>query len=401
MKHVSHLFVVSLLAPCAIAQSLEPYRVVDGPSGAPSFFDVLAIRDTVTPPGQSYCSFVTPNGGDCMFELGWFYRVAGDPTNSAFHDGPGSPQGLSTPPQYSPGPPETGVNQGSMSVDWTNVNNRGFDASWMIGMNYIDSNRAITDHGMSIHNPGAGTLDLELIVYLDCDVDGSFPNTDPRTSPGDRFLVQNPFTGGFVDVSASPSPSGWEVDTFFSDLDGRIASNAYDLANTGLPFPNEDWSGAFQWTLSLGPGETADVTLAIGRDTCANPAGTQAAVTNYGNELGGAIGAPRINSLPPLVGLPFDVLIGNGPTQGVASVMIGNTPTAVPLCGIELLVVPFVTVSVPLDLVGSGVLELVTPCDSNLFGFSVYMQAWIIDATSPSTCFPLVHSDGLQATFGQ
>lgn len=388
------------LAVSAGAQSPEPYRT--RPSvNEPAYFEINALRNAGLDGGPSFASFVTA-GGNNVFEFAWFYRVVGDPSNFAFNDASGGAQVLTTPATYMAGPPESGLNVGSMNLSWQNVDGRGFDADWTTVVTQAGPDRATAEHRMQITNPGLAPLQIELLLYADCDVDGSILDRDNRPAPGDRFTVFDQVTRSFVDMVAIPAPTHWEVDSFGGDLDQRINTSgaAYDLADTGMPFMDGDWTGAFQWSVTVQPMASADVTAVLGRNICFNAQTAVAQATPYGSGLGGANGSPRINSGLPIVGLEYLVQIGNGPSGGNATVFIGGSATALPLCNLTILVNPWITVDVPLNLVGSGDLPLRTPCDSGLFGAAVFLQAFVIDPTSSSPCFPLTHSAGLRADFG-
>lgn len=391
------LGICALASGSALAQ--EPYRVAAN-AASTSFFEVNSLRDHPTNFSQSYCAFSTAGGGDSLFELGWFYRVAGDLQNSAFNDDPASVQTLVAPAQYSAGPPESGLNVGSMTFGWTDVDGRGFDANWQIDVTELAVDRAVATHTLSLTNPSASPVTLEIFCYLDIDTDGGPGDLDDRLTFNDRFVVRDQGTQNFVDVGSTPVPDHFECDTYFNDLDSRITSGAYDLADTGVPFAAEDWTGALQWTIVLGVGETQDIEMTLGRNVCPNPGGILASVSHYGTPVPGAFGPPRVSSGPPIVGRPYDILVGNGPANGQATLMLSDIPTEVPYCGITLYVQPWTSLPIPLDPVGSGSLPMLTPCLPELYGVTLYAQAFTIDLASTSPCFPIAHSDRVNMLLG-
>ena len=398
LNHIRSSIFGVLIAPLLAAQSNpEPFRVQSSSSGA-TYFEINAIRDSANGAGHSYCGFRTA-GGDSVFELGWFYRVSGETRNHAFNDAPGV-QVMTTPLTYFSGPPAVGLNLDTMSIDWDDVDGKGFDADWDVAVSDLGPDRATARHAMTITNPGPTAIDLELFVYIDSDVSG-FYDLDNRASPSGGFLVLDSFGPSFVHVEPIPAPTHWEVDTFFNDLDGRMLSgSAYDLANTGLPFAADDWTGAFQWHVSIGSGASETISITVGRNVCANPTGVGASLTRYGTASTRAAGPLRLESTMPLLGSTYRVYVGNGPANGSISLMLGGQAIAAPYCGIELLVNPWTTVGIPLDPVGSGSLPISIYCDVNLAGIEIFSQAFAIDATGPSPCLPLVHSDALHAVIG-
>ncbi|MCA8940981.1 MAG: hypothetical protein KDB80_00350 [Planctomycetes bacterium] len=387
---------VSLLSFALPAQ--EPYRVAVSTTPS-SFFEINSLRDHPTNHSQSYCAFATPAGGDSLFEFGWFYRIAGDAQNFAFNDDPTNM--LVTPTTYDFGPPATGLNVGSMSLQWTDVDGRGFDATWQIDIAELASDRAMATHTLSLTNPTASPLTIEIFCYLDIDTDGGPGDVDERVNFNDRFVVRDQTTEHFVDVGVDPAPTAYEVDDFFADLDGRIAGGAaYDLQNTGFPFSPGDWTGAMQWSLTIDPSATTDIEVTLGRNVCPNPFGILASVSNYGTPVPGTLGPPRVSATPPIVANQFEILIGNGPSNGAATLMIGDIPQEIPYCGITLYLNPWTSLSIPLDAVGSGSVPMLTQCAPNLYGITLLAQVFTIDLGSTSPCFPIAHSDRVEMLLG-
>lgn len=370
-----------------------------GPAG---YFSILSVPDFRVGPVVNYAAFATQAGSDNLFEFGWSYRIAGDPENSAFNDGPGGGQVVTTPSTYAPGPPELNLNLSPMRVAWQNTDGRGFDADWTVGFTELGHDRAQVDHSFTVHNPATTPLVMELFLYADIDVGSAFGNEDARAAPRGRFVVTDPATRSFVGLTAQPAPDHWEVGAWGGGLDTRLRSGgAYDLADTGMPFVGDDWTGAMQWSLQIPAGQSVTIHCELGRNSCGAPLGVSASVQRYGTAVGGLAGPPTLFSHGlPVLGGAFDLVIGNGAPGGSAFLMIGEVRTSIPFCGIEILVTPWTTVSIPMNGAGEGALPIYTPCDPQFAGFDIFAQAFVIDLTSPSACFAVAHSDGIWLTLG-
>lgn len=122
--------------------------------------------------------------------------------------------------------------------------------------------------------------------------------------------------------------------------------------------------------------------------------------SNYGTgvgELGGS--TPGIASTNPVLGAPLTVSVRTTSASPSGVLLIGLAPTSVPSCGIELLVNSVASGGLAFAG-GSASFTLPALCNPQLAGLSIYWQAFIVDAGSPSPCYPLIHTAGLQTRFG-
>lgn len=109
---------------------------------------------------------------------------------------------------------------------------------------------------------------------------------------------------------------------------------------------------------------------------------TPASATSYGTGHSGTAGVPSLtSSTAPALGTTPDILIGNSanaPTVG--ALFFGDTAISVPTpFGGTALVQPLASIGVFLPVAG-GVVPFPIPLDGALCGFTLYMQAVVVDA---------------------
>jgi hypothetical protein len=185
-------------------------------------------------------------------------------------------------------------------------------------------------------------------------------------------------------------------------LRDAILQAPYALADRGLAPAGVagqlDYTGAFQWTRAIAPNGSATFTVVLGHDDLF--AGRPPATVTYGAGTGGVAGVPTLTASTPLLGLPLELRVaGAAPAAGAAVILIGAQPTSIDFCGIMLLVDPFNSVGIGLTA-GTGTYSLPAFCEPALGTVSLYWQAWMLDATSASPCYPLVHTPGSMTAFG-
>ena len=187
--------------------------------------------------------------GDQMWESWWFFRVTGDTREYAF--------AAPDTDDYSLGNYAT--------LDWADVNARGLFSAQL--------NVAIVDPGVGgnlyqeMNITAVGSLILEVFHYTDYDVGGT-PGDDTAvldSAAGDiQITVTDGGTGDFVPFIGYGADH-YEVTPWralLTDLTNN--GNTGDLGDTGLPFATGDFTGGFQWSVSLNAGETATLMSQFG-----------------------------------------------------------------------------------------------------------------------------------------
>ena len=179
--------------------------------------------------------------GNQAYESWWFFRVAGDGRETAF------------------GTPDIELYNGSIGrLDWNDPSGSGlFEA--MLQLEVLDdgSTGGNLFQNLTVSNTAAAALVIDIFHYTDLDVGGNFT--------GDSAVL----TSGSGDISmtvtdgADSSPiMGYGADAFqvarqsllLLDLNDR---NVDDLDGSGLPFGSNDFTVGFQWSLTVGVGESA------------------------------------------------------------------------------------------------------------------------------------------------
>jgi hypothetical protein len=118
---------------------------------------------------------------------------------------------------------------------------------------------------MQITNPGPSVLDMVLFNYADIDANGSPSGSNPNGT--------NRATGGLSGITVTDGPwsvvhsavgaSHYQVSGYSDIRDSLLDANLNNLTDTGLPFGPNDYTGAFEWSLSIPAGQSATVTSTI------------------------------------------------------------------------------------------------------------------------------------------
>lgn len=186
------------------------------------------------------------NNPNHNFEAWWWYRVAGETRESAFNSG----QGTGETSSFS-------GNAGSMTQFYS-----GFraDMQWEVfatgpGSGYMQTTLTITNTGNSV-------LDISLFNYADIDLNNTAGNDQASLlANNDIFLTDA--TGPYVATYSGVGSDGYAAQPFAA-LRTRLTNNVVDnLGNTGLPFGAGDFTGGFQWDVSIDPGFSRSVVATI------------------------------------------------------------------------------------------------------------------------------------------
>jgi hypothetical protein len=137
-----------------------------------------------------------------------------------------------------------------------------FTATWTIQLQEGSvPGEANVFHSVTVTNPTGSPLTLSLFHYLDFDLNESF---EGHTASGDldgMTITDGSIFGTYTPVtpaSAFQVATGGTLDTDL--LSGEILS----LDNSGLPFGPGDWSGAYQWDLTIPAGGSVTIEFEMG-----------------------------------------------------------------------------------------------------------------------------------------
>jgi hypothetical protein len=111
-----------------------------------------------------------------------------------------------------------------------------------------------------ISNLLGSPLQIALICYLDLDLEGAASDSAALLSP---TRIQIADASGFFGQFLAIGPSTHEVDDF-SQLRSRLSdTNIDNLSGGGLPFAAGNWTGGFQWNLTVPVGASQAVHAAF------------------------------------------------------------------------------------------------------------------------------------------
>ncbi|RLB47959.1 MAG: hypothetical protein DRJ42_24295, partial [Deltaproteobacteria bacterium] len=169
------------------------------------------------------------------------------------------------------------------TLTYTDVDSTGLDIVVTITVSEPSAGQAAFAVSVSTTNTTSASVDLELFGYVDAEADGgSLGDSATLTSalPTPSILV--------TDSGATVSFSGTAVDSFqvidYSNLRTLLNdATPTTLDGTGLPFVDDDWTGAYGWsqTLTAGASFVADFAVEAAESTTTDggvaDAGTDAA----------------------------------------------------------------------------------------------------------------------------
>jgi hypothetical protein len=213
---------------------------------------------------------------DYIFEDGWWFRVAGD-TQEAFF----------------PAPTTTTCAGSSGTITWADVNTRGlFSATNTLTLRSAAANSGQLTLTMSITNLSAvNPLTISVFHGADFDVNGTAAGDSATLVTPNNYIRITDSTAGTAEYKAFNSPVAYLVRPFATTTDvfgllGDAAVTNFD--NTGLPATNIDFTGAYQWNLTIPPSGTSAVTVQLTGNTPATAAGVDVSgrvVTGEGRGL--------------------------------------------------------------------------------------------------------------------
>lgn len=203
---------------------------------------------------------IRPDGGfgtpDYSFQLWWWFRAEGVvPREFGFPDADFAG--------------ETYVGNTAV-VNWTNIGVSGGRFTARLETRIADGSapgQMTVEQTMIITSTNATTFSLTLFAYNDLDAGGSSFNdsamlADPATTriritDGPDFVDWRPSAGASFAVAQGATSGGFQLRNQLND------TGLTNLMNTGLPWVSNDFAGAFQWTITLNPGETKSVSHTI------------------------------------------------------------------------------------------------------------------------------------------
>lgn len=264
---------VALGATAGLAMGQVGFTITDGDSsygiaasglGAPGG----NINRTGTGGGFAANFLVDGSATDHLFQNWWWYRVGNGTREHAFSNFVSQSSG--------------GAN--NHTLNYAEVD--GVSAS----INYVIQDPGVgaivTQRVVLTNTSTAGPQTVNLFNYADFDVGGT-AGSDSAVMTGANLMRITDVGGSFAEFEGVGA-SAFQV-TGFATLRTLLSNAVVDnLNNTGLPFGPGDWTGAFQWSFTLNPGESVTVIERLSVNTAVPTPGAAALLG-----LGGLAGLRR------------------------------------------------------------------------------------------------------------
>ncbi len=237
------MMVVSLGATAGLALGQAAFTITDGDSSygiAASGLGAPGGNANRTGTGGGFAANFTVDGSttDHLFQNWWWYRVGTSNREFAFSNFV-SQSG-------------SGNNH---TLNYAEVDGVSASINYLIqdpGVGAIVTQRVVLTNTST-----AGPQSISLFNYADFDVGGSAAG-DSGAMVGANLMRITDSGGAFAEFEGVGA-SAWQV-TSFATLRGLLSNGVADnFNNSGLPFGPGDWTGGFQWTFTLNPGESVTV----------------------------------------------------------------------------------------------------------------------------------------------
>ncbi|MEP7011356.1 MAG: hypothetical protein ABJC13_13620 [Acidobacteriota bacterium] len=244
----SILALSGMLAVAALAPALANAQVCTLTAGGATYL----IPATSHYDGTQTSNLTGIGTGDYIFEDGWWFRVSGDTAESFF-----------------PAPSTTTCAGAVGTITWTDVNTRGlFSASNALALTSPGAGMGELILTMSITNlSSVNPLVISVFHGADFDVNGSAGTDNATLLNANNYIRITDTTAGAAEYKAfNPPANAFLVRPFATATDvfgvlGDAAVSNFD--NTTLPTTNFDFTGAFQWDLTIPPSGTRSVSVAL------------------------------------------------------------------------------------------------------------------------------------------
>lgn len=320
---------ISLVAFVSVAAAQSAFNLTDR-----NAFFRYAAYPTATNSTAGSSSFAA-SGVNHVPNSWWYYHVSGDATGSVFN---------SAGNQFTTAVSADGR---TGTLDWANVDGRNFAAKLINTVYSTSSFSAITAQSMTVTNNTGSPLSITIYAYADVDIDGISSDDSAYQMTGQAAGQMRITDASLNTVYFMGNGYGhWEA-ALWPTLRDAILTTAHTLPDGTLPLLNQDFSGAFSWTVTIAPGasHTANCLLSIN----AVPKSTNvASATEFGVAKPGSAGLPVWTLNRPFSGVATPLQITSGPTGAAPIVFIGTTTTNFPLPPLgTVYVIPVTTFNMP------------------------------------------------------
>lgn len=237
------------LLPCAVA--VLAGATVAQAQGTITDAPATFVRNTgafSNSPSANFTGVSATLSQDHLFETGWWFRVTGDTQETFFPV------------------PTTQNYTGAMSTnDWTDVGARGlFDAQERVLVKNVGGPSGFARMTMKITNRSAvNPLTIEIFHLADIDLAGSTNDSAVLLARNNHLRVTDP--SGNVAEYRGVGANAYLVRPFgATDIGAVLGDTAVtNFDNTGLPFGPGDFTGGYQWSLTIPPNGDRSVTVIL------------------------------------------------------------------------------------------------------------------------------------------
>jgi hypothetical protein len=335
------------------------------------------------------CDFsADPSVADVMEENWWYFRVDGDPEETAFHDDGNMSQ------RYA---------GRHADIDWPDVDGRGlFRAA--IGYDVFSTGPigGRVYNRLTIFNHSGRPLRISLYHYADVTPCAAASGAESAFGGRNAVGVVGPCPTQAIAIEHH-FPDRYLVEARDDGECGILDPGAAQLSDHGLPFAGGDCTAAAQWDLVMPVGEQFTVWSSIWH----NPSGCPPPqVQNYGFGRAGSLGIPRITSTLPVLGQVATVTVSNAPPNVPGILAFGFGRADVPIGPLTLQVlagprgIDFDSFVISTDATGSVNFQLPLPGTDDFCARPVNWQCFLLDAGAPGG-FPFSQTDGLEWVMGR
>lgn len=352
----------ALLVGAAHAQ--VPFTITDGNA---TYTQSSAATTTSSTAGLSNMSTA---GTDRLYQHWWYYRIGGDSREFAFNNAAANGFVAS-------------ASGATATMNWANVDGRGvISATQQIQVASAGPSQGSATSTMTVTNLTASPITVDLFAYADYDVCAASGNT--ATIGATEHVITNS-SCGIVCRFGAVNPTATQA-TAFATLRGLLLNATLEnLTGVGSgTFGPGDYTGAFQWTLTVPANGSASATCYLAESLACVPR-----YETYGTEGTGISGAPLISRGGPFVQDPngpvvFPVNLSNARpgSFGLHLVSLGRGNTVLGGIGINVNLLFMSTSLVVINGSGNGSINLTIPPSPNYCGVTLTHQYVVSDAAA-------------------
>lgn len=169
----------------------------------------------------------------------WFYRLPTDTRENCLNSSGGATQEI----------------DGNRIVVHQLYDGWTADQTWEVTS--TGTNTGYLTSTLTLNNASAADLTISVYYYADLDVEGTFTNDTARLQRDGAIRVRDR-VGPLYATYTAPGADAYQVTPYRSLLIDLTDFALTDLDNSGLPF-HGDFTGAFQWNLTIAAGESVSV----------------------------------------------------------------------------------------------------------------------------------------------